>query len=629
MTDYSFVMSAALVASAEIVTVAGYSACPHFQKTANIVAALEHLVGENKLKARIVEHDTQTAFADWARTKIPTLDSRGRQVNEMTSPLCYSGETYIGAAEEAINYFRAAYLGRSRSFVNSVVNPDMNNAGQQSYDYDLIVIGGGSGGLACAKQASTLGAKVLMCDFVKPSPLGTKWGLGGTCVNVGCIPKKLMHTAALVRETMEDAAVYGWETKEGKGAKHDWQKMVSNVQNHIKSLNFKYRVELREKDVVYKKCLASFTSDPHKIELKNAKGDVEFATGRRVVVAVGGRPTPIRCPGGELALSSDDLFSMKSSPGKTLVVGASYIALECAGFLAGLGFDVTVMVRSILLRGFDRDCVERIHRDMVAKGVKFLHGVVPESIEQVTGSSEKSVSWTPSGSKDAPKDLLAGKGKDSFDTVFGAIGRSADTHLLNLDKVGVNVNGRNGKILCKSNEQTNVPHIYAIGDVMEGCPELTPVAIQAGKLLSKRLFEKGFEKPMDYHHIATTVFTPLEYGCIGYSEEDAIAKNGFENVEVYHRVFVPLEWSMPHHRPDNLCYAKLICDKLDDMRIIGLHYCGPNAGEVTQGWSLAMKCGATYDDFWNTVGIHPTTAEELTILSVTKASGESAEGGSC
>ena len=129
--------------------------------------------------------------------------------------------------------------------------------------------------------------------------------------------------------------------------------------------------KLAEKDVAYKKCLASFTSDPHKVELKNAKGDIEYATGRRIVVAVGGRPTPIRCPGGELALSSDDLFSMKSPPGKTLVVGASYIALECAGFLAGLGFDVTVMVRSILLRGFDRDCVERIHRDM-----RILHLII-------------------------------------------------------------------------------------------------------------------------------------------------------------------------------------------------------------------------------------------------------------
>jgi len=627
------------IAYAQIIHVAGYAGDPHFQKVANIVAALEHLIGSKKMRARIIEHSTQEEYTKWAQEKVGQLNTRGVQIDTNASPLCYNDkDEYLGTADQAIEYFRSAFLSRSSgnsgSSMLAPVNPDlvMNDANgtksskDEEYEYDLIVIGGGSGGLACAKQASKLGAKVAMCDFVKPSPLGTKWGLGGTCVNVGCIPKKLMHTAALLRESMLDYDAYGWELGDEKSLPQvvNWPKMVQNVQNHIKSLNFKYRVELREKDVKYEKKLASFTDDPHTIEMKDKNGNISTATARRIVVAVGGRPTPINCEGGELAISSDDIFSMKTVPGKTLIIGASYIALECAGFLRGCGFDVTVMVRSILLRGFDRDCCERIGKDLVEKGVKFIYGCVPSSIK--ANGDEKVVTWINSGSKDCTEP--AAPGSDTFNTVLGAIGRTADTTLLNVDKVGLKINPRNKKLICE-NEQTNIPHIYAIGDVIDGRPELTPVAIQAGKLLAKRIYEVGCTRQMDYHHVATTVFTPLEYGTIGFSEEDAEKKYGAKNIEVYHRVFAPLEWTMPNHRPENMCYAKLICDKNDNERVVGFHYCGPNAGEVTQGWSLAMKCGATYDDFWNTVGIHPTVAEEFTILSVTKASGESAEGGSC
>ena len=367
------------IAYAQIIHVAGYAGDPHFQKVANIVAALEHLIGSKKMRARIIEHSTQEEYTKWAQEKIGQLNTRGVQIDTNASPLCYNDkDEYLGTADQAIEYFRSAFLSRSSgnsgSSMLAPVNPDlvMNDANgtksskDEEYEYDLIVIGGGSGGLACAKQASKLGAKVAMCDFVKPSPLGTKWGLGGTCVNVGCIPKKLMHTAALLRESMLDYDAYGWELGDEKSLPQvvNWPKMVQNVQNHIKSLNFKYRVELREKDVKYEKKLASFTDDPHTIEMKDKNGNISTATARRIVVAVGGRPTPINCEGGELAISSDDIFSMKTVPGKTLIIGASYIALECAGFLRGCGFDVTVMVRSILLRGFDRDCCERIGKDL-------------------------------------------------------------------------------------------------------------------------------------------------------------------------------------------------------------------------------------------------------------------------
>jgi len=298
-----------------------------------------------------------------------------------------------------------------------------------------------------------------------------------------------------------------------------------------------------------------------------------------------------------------------------LVVGASYIALECAGFLAGLGLDVTVMVRSILLRGFDRDIADKIGNDMEKNHhVKFTRGVVPERIVK-NGDGTKTVHWT-------------GGGSDTYDTVLAAIGRYADTSKLGLDIAGVQINSKNGKIIC-NNEQTNVPHIYAIGDVVLGVPELTPVAIQSGKMLANRLYKQNVSEAMDYNLIATTVFTPTEYGAIGLSEEDAIAKFGKDSIEVYHSSFTPLEWSLTAGRPENTCYAKLVCDKNDDERVLGLHYLGPDAGEVVQGYAVAMRCGATCKDFHDTVGIHPTVSERICDLHITKSSGADADASGC
>lgn len=200
-----------------------------------------------------------------------------------------------------------------------------------------------------------------------------------------------------------------------------------------------------------------------------------------------------------------------------------------------------------------------------------------------------------------------------------AIGRYAVTKDLHLEKVGVKVNANNGKIIAH-NEQTSVSNIFAIGDVLDGKLELTPVAIQAGKLLARRLFANS-KAQMDYTNVPTTVFTPIEYGSIGYSEEAAIAKYGEEKIEVYHSYYTPLEWTVGE-KGDNLCYAKLVCNKEDNERVIGFHVVGEHAGEVTQGFALALKLGATKEHFDATVGIHPTSAEEFTVLHITKRSGE-------
>lgn len=385
--------------------------------------------------------------------------------------------------------------------------------------------------------------------------------------------------------------------------------MVSSVQDHISSLNFGYRVALREKGVKYENALASFVDgSPHTLELKDKKGKVTRVTARRVVVAVGGRPKGLEIPGGEHAISSDDLFSLPKAPGKTLVVGASYVALECAGFLAGLGEDVTVAVRSILLRGFDQQCAEEIGAACHEAGVKFLRPAVPTKIEKQADSGKLKVTWVNSET--------GVEGSELFDTVFTATGREADTKGLNLEAgAGVKVDKSSGKIVSPSdNEQTSQPHVYAIGDVLLGKPELTPVAIAAGRLLAKRLYG-GSTEGMAYSLVPTTVFTPLEYGACGLSEEDALATFGSDSIEVYHTNFTPLEWTVVSSRPQGKCYAKLVVNKKDSNRVVGFHVLGPNAGEITQGWACAIRLGATYEAFTSTVGIHPTSSEEFTTLS--------------
>ncbi|XP_055775529.1 thioredoxin reductase 2, mitochondrial-like isoform X2 [Salvelinus fontinalis] len=457
-----------------------------------------------------------------------------------------------------------------------------------TFDYDLVVIGGGSGGLACSKEAAQLGQKVAVLDYVEPSVKGTKWGIGGTCVNVGCIPKKLMHQAALLGTALKDAQKYGWQIP--GPISHDWSTMAEAVQNHVRSLNWGHRVQLQDKEVKYLNVKGSLV-DEHTV-----KGLTR--TGKEIPGAV------------EHGITSDDIFWLKESPGKTLVVGASYVALECAGFLTGIGLDTTVMVRSIPLRGFDQQMAGLVTDYMEAYGTKFSWRSVPKSVDKLS-SGALQVTWT---------DEQTGKDqRDTFDSVLWAVGRAPETKTLGLEKVGVKLNKESGKILVAADESTSVPNIYAFGDIGEGRPELTPTAIKAGKLLARRLAGQTNEL-MNYDNVATTVFTPLEYGCVGLSEEEAESRHGKDSIEVYHAFYKPLEFTVAE-RDASQCYIKVVCMRGGDQRILGLHFTGPNAGEVTQGFAMGFQCGATLTHLKETVGIHPTCAEELTKVNVSKRSG--------
>ena len=376
------------------------------------------------------------------------------------------------------------------------------------YDYDLAVIGGGSGGMAAAKEAAKHGARVILFDYVKPSTQGTTWGLGGTCVNVGCVPKKLMHRAAVIGQTLHDAHHFGWSVGE-EAMQFDWNALVTNTRNHIRMLNFGYKKGLKSAQVTYMNALASFPDNNdghtlHYIKRFKEKEPPVPLTFAKVLIAVGGRPTiPASVPGAvEHAITSDDIFYLSKSPGRTLVVGGGYIALECGGFLKECGFDIDIAVRSIVLRGFDRDCTNKIYEHMVGNGTNFL---MRTNITQIVKNDD-------TGKLAVTMDIDGGAPRvEEYDTVMYATGRTADTQNLKLSNLNdALVVDPYGKLNCV-NEQTVVPHVYAVGDVLVGRPELTPVAIQAGELLARRLY-KGATKTMNYDLICTTVFTPAEYG---------------------------------------------------------------------------------------------------------------------
>uniref|UniRef100_A0A3B0MS39 thioredoxin-disulfide reductase (NADPH) n=1 Tax=Theileria annulata TaxID=5874 RepID=A0A3B0MS39_THEAN len=431
--------------------------------------------------------------------------------------------------------------------------------------YDLIVLGGGPAGMAAAKEASRLGKRTVLFDYVTPSARGTSWGVGGTCVNVGCIPKKLMHYASLLRSSNYDKFQYGL-TNTQELTPINWNKLI------------------------------------------------QYVSGDKIIIAIGERPyIPSDVEGAnEYAITSDDLFQLNTNPGKTLIVGASYVALECAGFLTGLGYNVDVSVRSILLRGFDRQCVKKVEELMEASGVLFLYHKLPIKIEKHNQQlkvtfNDQSVNY--------------------YDTVLYAIGRIPSQYTQHLKEVGIEFDG-NGNILV-TNEETNIKDIYAVGDIVSKVPKLAPVAIKSSELLIQRLYSNN-NTQMNYENVPKCVYTPFEYSSCGLTEEEAIEKYGEDNLEIYLKEYNNLEIS-PVHRINKktndefdypmTCLSKVIC--LKDGKIIGMHYVGPNAGEIMQGFSVLLTLNAKKSDLDKTVGIHPTDAESFVNLTVTKSSGKS------
>lgn len=495
----------------------------------------------------------------------------------------------------------------------------------ETLSFDIAIVGGGSGGLSIAKQMSGGSAKIVVFDFVKPSPKGSVWGLGGTCTNVGCIPKKIFHTAGIMKDQLQLYSGMGMDV-ELKSL--EFGNLTKNVQNYIKSLNFLNRTMLMKGEIKYFNELATFYDKETIISSKNPQTLIHLLQGEEVkpedynvikfkqaVIAIGGRPVMPKIPGIEHAISSDDVFFLKQLPKKALIVGGGYIAHECGCYLKHLGSDVTIITRGRFMRQFDDQVAERLHGKFQESGLKFSGDTTP--LEIVKNGDKLSLKAAKKSEKGEENISF-----DDFDIILFAIAREPVTKDLNLNsafdgQVNVMKDGR-FKGMFKNEKERLAENLYAVGDCLEDVPQLTPVAIRAGRILSGRLEQRlnGIDKehpPLNYELFPTTVFTSPEYSYSGFSEQQAIEKYGKDKVICYHREGSAYEKALSD--TDKTTYFKIVCLKEKDEPILGMHFVGPNAGEVMQGFYVAMTTGLTKKALDETYGIHPICAEDFIDLN--------------
>jgi len=443
--------------------------------------------------------------------------------------------------------------------------------------WDLIVIGGGSGGLACAQRAARHGARAAVAE---PGPLG------GTCVNVGCVPKKIMYHAADVAHALVDAADYGF-TIANMG--HDWAALKSRRDAYVERLRGIYLENLEKSGAQLVRARARIAA-PGRVVI----GDAEHEA-RHIVVATGGRPLVPDVPGAGDGLTSDGFFALESLPARVAIVGSGYVAAELSGVFAALGSRVTVAIRGErMLRDFDEMLSLRLAAAMQADGIAIETAARPAALERAAGGLTLA--------------LADGRRLGPFDCVVWAIGREPNVAGLGLAEAGVAL-GPGGEIATDAWQDTSVAGIHAIGDVT-GRSGLTPVAISAGRRLADRLFGGQPDARLDYRLIPTVVFSHPPLGTVGLTEAEARAEYG-DAAEVFRHDFMPLYHGLTARR--RRAEVKLVTAG-PERRIVGLHAIGMGADELLQGFAVALRLGATKRDFDDTVAIHPTSAEELVTL---------------
>ena len=444
-------------------------------------------------------------------------------------------------------------------------------------EYDLLVIGGGSGGLAHAQRAAEYGARAAVIEY---GPLG------GTCVNVGCVPKKVMWYAAETRHHLDHAADYGFGIDVHD---HDWASLKARRDAYVTRLNGIYENNLDKRGVEYIAGAAKFV-DPHTL----AVGDEHYRA-ERIVIATGGRPIVPDVPGTEYGIVSDDFFTLAERPQRVLIAGSGYVAVELGGVFNALGSDVTMVVRKDgVVRSFDAMLGEEVMQAMRDSGVRIDTRVIPASVEK---NGDGLYMNSEDGRRFGPADCI-----------LWAVGREPNSDTLALDVAGVETDDE-GFIPVDKYQTTNVEHIFAIGDVT-GAQALTPVAIAAGRRLADRIYGKMAGRHLDYRLVPTVIFSHPPMGTVGMTEAQARAEHG-DAVKVYLSRFTPMYYALGDKKQPSV--MKLITAGGDE-RIVSCHVIGDGADEMMQGFAVAIRMGATKADFDDTVAIHPTSAEEFVTM---------------
>jgi glutathione reductase (NADPH) len=443
-----------------------------------------------------------------------------------------------------------------------------------SFDFDLFVIGAGSGGVRAARMSASKGVRVAVADDK---------ALGGTCVNVGCVPKKLYTYASHYGHDFHDAAGFGWELEQPK---FNWPTLVANKKTEISRLNGIYGNMLENSGVEILQGFAHITG-PNEVSVNG-----KTYTAKHILVATGGKPFVPHMDWAEHVITSDQVFDLEEFPQRLFVVGAGYIALEFACIFKGMGAKVDVTYRGdSVLRSFDEDVRQFMDQELAKQGIDIHYN---SNIENITKTDTGLLVQLDNGYE------------HEVDQVLMAIGREPRLTNVGLDKVGVEQNA-NGTIKVNDVFQTNVPSIYALGDVIGGM-ELTPVALAEAMTLVDHLYGDD-QRRMDYDNIATAVFTQPNIGTVGLTEQQA--RERYEDVQIFRSEFRPMKHTLSGSNERNL--MKLIVDA-DSDRVLGVHVVGDAAGEILQGFAVALKCGATKAQFDQTIGIHPTAAEELVTM---------------
>ena len=443
--------------------------------------------------------------------------------------------------------------------------------------FDLIVIGGGSGGLAHAQRAAEYGASAAVIEY-QP--------LGGTCVNVGCVPKKVMWYTAQQAQHFEHAADYGFEFSVSD---HDWQALKVRRDAYVKRLNNIYENNLEKRGVRYINGWARLV-DAHTVDVEGSRYEAN-----RLVIATGGHPMVPGIPGAEFGITSDGFFELEEQPRRVLIAGSGYIAVELAGVFNGLGSEVNLVVRKdSVLRSFDTMLSDELMEAMQGDGIRLDTRVVPKSVEK---TDDGYVLHAEDGRSFGP-----------VDCVLWAIGRNPNTEGLGLEDAGVTVDER-GYLPTDKYQQTNVENIFALGDVT-GRAQLTPVAIAAGRRLADRLYGGMRGRHLEYHTIPTVIFSHPPIGTVGLTEAEAREAYGDE-VKIYTSGFTPMYFALGEKKQRSV--MKMITVGADD-KVVGCHVIGDGADEMMQGFAVAVRMGATKADFDDTVAIHPTSAEEFVTM---------------